>query len=200
MGYKNNDLSAEEVESLTKPGSYPVCSDVALRLVISPTGTKRWQAQGKINGVKTTRGLGSYKSVSLEDAKKAAKAMREAMLNGEVHVAPGRKAQELMRAKTLSLSSQGKDAHEIAAKLGIAVVTVYRHLKKAKGDLISTDAPWARVMRENAEVAGHAMAARVLELAEPAITEAIRRATWEAIGEILGADRELAREEYRNAA
>lgn len=89
------------------------------------------------------------------------------------------------------------DARKAINKNHPAVARELKKLKTPNPLRISTDAPWARVIRENSEAAGHALAARVLELSADAISDAIRKASWQAISEILGADRVLAEDEYR---
>ena len=75
-----NRLTALKVAKLKEPGLYE--DGAGLRLVVTPTLTKRWVLRLTINGRRVERGLGIWPSVSLDDARKKAVPMRQAANDG----------------------------------------------------------------------------------------------------------------------
>lgn len=97
MAKLSNRLTDTKVNQEKKAGWHP--DGDGLYLKVTPAGTKsyafRYTLQGKPNFI----GLGSIKTVSLKEAREAAKAMRKQLLEG---VDPG-KAKRETRAKTMAI-------------------------------------------------------------------------------------------------
>lgn len=70
-----NTLSAVRVTALKDPGKHQ--DGGGLRLIVSPTGAKRWVARVSLRGRRIEKGLGSFPAVSLEDARDAAAGIRK---------------------------------------------------------------------------------------------------------------------------
>lgn len=75
-----NRLNHLKAARLKMPGIYE--DGGGLRLVVSDSLTKRWVMRVTINGKRRERGLGSFPTVSLEDARERAAALRKAARQG----------------------------------------------------------------------------------------------------------------------
>ena len=76
------ELSAIEVKRLIKPGRHPVGTVPGLYLWVRETGTKNWVMRAMVNGKRSDIGLGGYPAVSLADALKRARELREGIAKG----------------------------------------------------------------------------------------------------------------------
>ena len=100
-------LSARKVHTLTKPGSYS--DGGGLELHIRETGAKSWALRVMVDGKRVMRGLGSYPTVGLADARALAVEYREALREGrdigqsgrrrELHRRPSRRLRTLSRLR-----------------------------------------------------------------------------------------------------
>ena len=73
-------LSAVRVKAIKEPGKYE--DGGGLRLVVDPTGSKRWVMRTTIAGKRVERGLGGFPTVSLEQARERGTAIRKAAKDG----------------------------------------------------------------------------------------------------------------------
>lgn len=87
----HHKLSAVRVKALKAPGKYE--DGGGLRLVIGPTGTKRWVVRITVAGRRLERGLGAYPDITLDAARTAAaKARRAAEVNLDIRSEEQREA------------------------------------------------------------------------------------------------------------
>ena len=77
-------LNAQTLPKLTESGTYADGNGLALK--IDARGNKRWLWRGQVNGRAAMRGLGSYPTVSLKDARKAATELKEDAREGRLEV------------------------------------------------------------------------------------------------------------------
>lgn len=82
MPKRTKELSAIEVKRLTDPGRHPVGTVPGLYLWVRDTGTKNWLLRAMVNGKRSDIGLGGYPAVSLADALKRARDLREGIAKG----------------------------------------------------------------------------------------------------------------------
>ena len=82
MPKQTKELSAIEVKRLTDPGRHPVGTVPGLYLWVRDTGTKNWLLRAMVNGKRSDIGLGGYPAVSLADALKRARDLREGIAKG----------------------------------------------------------------------------------------------------------------------
>jgi hypothetical protein len=73
-------LTAHQVRAITKPGIYKDGGD--LRLVVTPTGTKRWGLWVSVRRKRREFGLGIFPNVSLAEARETADDIRRAARKG----------------------------------------------------------------------------------------------------------------------
>ena len=73
-------LTAHQVRAISKAGLYK--DGRGLRLVVTDSGTKRWELWFSLNGKKRERGLGVFPQVSLKEARDRADEIRRAARNG----------------------------------------------------------------------------------------------------------------------
>lgn len=73
-------LSPVKVKGLKKPGTYE--DGGGLRLVVAPSGSKRWVMRISVHGKRQERGLGGYPATSLERARERAAEIRSAVAEG----------------------------------------------------------------------------------------------------------------------
>ena len=77
-----NALAAVTVRNLKEPGRY--CDGNGLYLIVDPSGAKRWVLRTVIKGRRTDIGLGSFRLVTLSEAREQAVALRKvARSNGD---------------------------------------------------------------------------------------------------------------------
>jgi hypothetical protein len=75
-----NIVAASALAKLNEPGRYRVAE--RLYLQITPNGVKSWVFRYKRNGVERQKGLGPLRTVSLDKAKKRAKALSDGLARG----------------------------------------------------------------------------------------------------------------------
>ena len=77
MPKQSKELTAIEVKRLTKEGRHPVGTIPGLYLWVRKGDTKNWVLRTMVKNKRTDLGLGGYPAVSLSDAVKRAREMRE---------------------------------------------------------------------------------------------------------------------------
>jgi integrase len=77
MGRKTKPLGALEVQRLTTPGMHFVGEVAGLALLVSPTGARSWILRATIAGKRRDMGLGGFPDVTLADARRRARDLRE---------------------------------------------------------------------------------------------------------------------------
>lgn len=82
MARKAKELSALEVNRLTKPGRYAVGGVAGLEMQISEKGARVWVLRVMIAGKRREMGLGGYPDVTLAGAREAARAARVKLKDG----------------------------------------------------------------------------------------------------------------------
>lgn len=88
------ELSALEVKRLSEPGRHPVGTVPGLYLWVRETGTKNWLLRTVVKGRRSDIGLGGYPAVTLADAIKNARELRESIKTGADPLAQRRAARE----------------------------------------------------------------------------------------------------------
>lgn len=83
MPKQTKELGALEVRRITEPGRHPVGTVPGLMLLVRNNGVKGWVLRAVIRGKRADIGLGGYPAVTLADAVKAAREMREGIAKGE---------------------------------------------------------------------------------------------------------------------
>lgn len=82
MPKRTKELSALEVKRLVEPGRHPVGTVAGLYLWVRDGGSKSWVLRAVIKGKRADLGLGGYPSVTLADAVRRAREMREIIWKG----------------------------------------------------------------------------------------------------------------------
>lgn len=82
MALKAQELSAAEVDTLTRPGHHAVGGVDGLYLYVSKTGARSWVLRKIIRGKRRHMGLGGYPEVTLSGAREKAKAARKDVAKG----------------------------------------------------------------------------------------------------------------------
>lgn len=116
MGKRAKELSALAVAALSAPGMYAVGGVDGLQLQVLPSGAKTWTLRAMIGGRRRTAGLGGYPQVSLADARKAAKAMRQQIRDGLDPIAKRQAARLALREQAAALTFDQCAARYIQAK------------------------------------------------------------------------------------
>jgi integrase len=98
MGRKTKPLGALEVQRLTTPGMHFVGEVAGLALLVSPTGARSWILRATIAGKRRDMGLGGYPDVTLADARRRARDLREKIDNGIDPIGQRREARAALRA------------------------------------------------------------------------------------------------------
>ncbi|HEX5391443.1 MAG TPA: Arm DNA-binding domain-containing protein, partial [Burkholderiaceae bacterium] len=83
MPKQTKELSALEVKRLAEPGRHPVGTVAGLYLWVRDGGSKSWVLRAVVKGKRADLGLGGYPSVTLADAVKRAREMREIIWKGD---------------------------------------------------------------------------------------------------------------------
>lgn len=83
MPKQTKELGALEIRRITEPGRHPVGTVPGLMLLVRDNGVKGWILRTMIRGKRADIGLGGYPAVTLADAVKAAREMREGIAKGE---------------------------------------------------------------------------------------------------------------------
>ena len=82
MPKQTRELTAIEVKRITEPGRHPVGTVPGLMLMIRENGVKGWVLRAMVKGTRTDIGLGGYPGVTLADAVKRARELREDIAKG----------------------------------------------------------------------------------------------------------------------
>lgn len=82
MPKKAKELSALEVQRLTKPGLYAVGGVAGLQLQVLPSGARTWVLRVVIGGKRRDMGLGGYPDVTLAGAREKAREARNLIEQG----------------------------------------------------------------------------------------------------------------------
>jgi len=82
MPKQTKELSALEVKRLVDPGRWPVGAVPGLYLWVRETGTRNWVLRLMVKGRRADIGLGGYPAVTLADALKRAREIREDVSKG----------------------------------------------------------------------------------------------------------------------
>lgn len=97
MPKQTKELTAIEVKRLTEPGRHPVGTVPGLYLWVRDTGTKNWVLRTMVKGKRADIGLGGYPGVTLADAIKRARGVRDDIAQGSDPLAKKKAAKaELM--------------------------------------------------------------------------------------------------------
>lgn len=175
-------LAEADVALLTKQGVYSVGGVAGLRLTVSKNGSRSWVVRANFNDNEFRQGLGNYPEVSLDEARAAALIARNEIVSGNTTNARDPNNLAKKRDEIVRLLNAGKTQEAVCAELNVSRATVQRYASQAGGSIVkSSEAPWARVLRKNSEAAGHLLTARIQELLEPHVRQAI----WQAIGEVI---------------
>lgn len=76
------ELSVLAVKRITAPGTHAVGGATGLLLQVTATGARSWVLRASVGGRRREIGLGSYRDVSLADARDAARALRRQIAAG----------------------------------------------------------------------------------------------------------------------
>lgn len=82
MPKQTKELSALEVKRLNEPGRHPVGTVPGLMLMVRDSGVKGWVLRAVVKDKRTDLGLGGYPAVTLADAIRRAREMRETIAKG----------------------------------------------------------------------------------------------------------------------
>ena len=82
MPKQTRDLTAIEAKRITEPGRHPVGTVPGLMLMVRENGVKGWVLRTSIGGKRADIGLGGYPGVTLADAVKRARELREDIAQG----------------------------------------------------------------------------------------------------------------------
>ena len=82
MPKQTKELTAIEVKRITEPGRHPVGTVPGLMLMVRENGVKGWVLRVVIKGKRADLGLGGYPAVTLADAVKRARELREDIAKG----------------------------------------------------------------------------------------------------------------------
>jgi integrase len=82
MPKKVKKKSHVEIERITTPGRHAVGGPAGLLLVVKPTGARSWMLRTKVGVKRRSIGLGGYPDVSLSEARRKAKDLKEKIESG----------------------------------------------------------------------------------------------------------------------
>lgn len=82
MPKQAKELTAIEVKRITEPGRHPIGTVPGLMLMVRENGVKGWVLRAVVRGKRADIGLGGYPGVTLADAIKRAREMREDIAKG----------------------------------------------------------------------------------------------------------------------
>lgn len=116
MGKRTAEKSALAVAALRAPGKFSVGGCDGLQLQILDSGAKSWILRVLIAGKRRHIGLGGYPEISLADARKAAKAMRQQIRDGLDPIAKRQAARLALREQAAALTFDQCAARYIQAK------------------------------------------------------------------------------------
>ncbi|MCC4115344.1 integrase arm-type DNA-binding domain-containing protein [Aromatoleum toluclasticum] len=98
MPKKAKELSALEVQRLTKPGLYAVGGVAGLQLQVLPSGARTWVLRVVIGGKRRDMGLGGYPDVTLAGAREKAREARVLIEEGKDPIAQRAAARSALAA------------------------------------------------------------------------------------------------------
>ena len=98
---KAKPLKALSVGQIKAPGLHYVGEVAGLALRVSPTGAKSWILRVTIAGKRRDMGLGGFPDVTLADARRRARELREKIDNGEDPIAQRRQARAALVAASI---------------------------------------------------------------------------------------------------
>ncbi len=113
------EMTALQVKTLSKPGTYPVGSVPGLLIRVKPSGAKNWVLRATVGKKRRDIGLGGYPAVTLADARARARADRDRIREGLDPVLERRAARstlEAAQAKQLSFEDAARRWHKEKAK------------------------------------------------------------------------------------
>jgi len=99
MGQKAKSMASLEVQRLTTPGMNFVGEVAGLALLVSATGARSWILRATIAGKRRDMGLGGFPDVTLADARRRARDLREQIDNGIDPIGQRREARAALAAK-----------------------------------------------------------------------------------------------------
>ncbi len=108
MGRKASELNALAVSRLSKVGMNFVGGVAGLALLISDTGTKSWVLRTSVAGKRRHMGLGGYPDVTMADARRKARELRELVDKGTDPIEERRAARAALaatRAKAMTFAA-----------------------------------------------------------------------------------------------
>jgi integrase len=94
------ELSAVAIRGIRQPGVHAVGGVAGLQLRVKPTGAKSWIIRVVVGGKRRDIGLGGFPSVSLAEAREAAKIVRGKIANGIDPLVEKRDAKRALRERT----------------------------------------------------------------------------------------------------
>ena len=98
MGLKIKPMATLEVQRLTKTGMHFVGEVAGLALLVKATGARSWILRCSIAGKRRDMGLGGYPDVTLADARRRARELREQIDSGIDPIGQRREARAALRA------------------------------------------------------------------------------------------------------
>lgn len=103
MGRKSKPLASIEVQRLTTPGLHFVGEVSGLAMHVSGTGARSWILRCSIAGKRRDMGLGGYPDVTLADARRRARELREQIDNGLDPIGQRREARAALLAARVKM-------------------------------------------------------------------------------------------------
>jgi integrase len=104
-------LSPIEVQRLTTPGMNFVGEVAGLALLVKVTGARSWILRCSIAGKRRDMGLGGFPDVTVADARRRARDLRERIDNGEDPIGQRRESRAALRAALVMTFDQCVDAY-----------------------------------------------------------------------------------------
>jgi hypothetical protein len=112
------ELSSTEVRRIKRPGMHAVGGVRGLYIDVKPTGARSWILRMKVGDRQRHFGLGSFPTVTLEQARQRAREARDLVWQGIDPIAARRAAQDALRAanaKRLTFDQAAKQCHAAKA-------------------------------------------------------------------------------------
>lgn len=114
MPKKVKKKSYVEIEGITTPGRHAVGGPAGLLLVVKPTGARSWMFRTKVGIKRRSIGLGGYPDVSLSEARKKAKELKEKIQAGIDPVEEKRKNRDALikeQARFMTFEEAARRCH-----------------------------------------------------------------------------------------
>jgi integrase len=114
MPKKVKKKSHIEIERITTPGRHAVGGPAGLLLVVKPTGARSWVFRTKVGVKRRSIGLGGYPDVSLSEARRKAKELKEMIQSGVDPVEEKRKARDALikeQARYMTFEEAARRCH-----------------------------------------------------------------------------------------